>query len=56
MSHNDTTLPFDKVELLFGGENKKNVTRDLMLPISMDIAKIISDDIPEDLPEVITLS
>ncbi|XP_046436240.1 uncharacterized protein LOC124188019 [Neodiprion fabricii] len=51
MSHNDTTLPFDKVEALFGGNDKKNVTRDLMLPISMDIAKIIADDIPEDLPE-----
>lgn len=53
MSHNDTSLPFDQVEALFGGDDKKNVTRDLMLPISMDIAKIIADDIPEDLPEVI---
>ncbi|XP_048509646.1 neurotrophin 1 [Athalia rosae] len=51
MSHNDSTLPFDQVEMLFGADSNKNITKDLMLPISMDIAKIITDDIPEELPE-----
>lgn len=65
ISNNDTTSsPLEEVRSLLGG-NRKNATRDLMLPISIDIAKIISndsdseeseeedeDEMPEALPEV----
>ncbi|KAG5309005.1 SPZ protein, partial [Acromyrmex insinuator] len=64
ISNNDTTSsPLEEVESLLGG-NRENASRDLMLPISMDIAKIISndsdseeseeedeDEMPEVLPE-----
>ncbi|XP_018368714.1 PREDICTED: uncharacterized protein LOC108764824 isoform X1 [Trachymyrmex cornetzi] len=64
ISNNDTTSsPLEEVQSLLGG-NRENASRDLMLPISMDIAKIISNDsdseeseeededvIPEVLPE-----
>jgi len=65
ISNNDTTSsPLEEVESFLGG-NRENASRDLMLPISMDIAKIISNDsdseeseeededaLPEVLPEV----
>lgn len=64
ISNNDTTSPpFEEVRSLFGNGNRENA-RELMLPISMDIAKIISNDsvddnddedegeAPEALPEV----
>lgn len=64
ISNNTTSPPFEEVRSLFGGDNRENASRELMLPISMDIAKIISDDsaeesgeedaeeTPEALPEV----
>ncbi|XP_011696408.1 PREDICTED: uncharacterized protein LOC105455058 [Wasmannia auropunctata] len=65
ISNNDTTSPpLEEVRTLFGGGNRENASRELMLPISMDIAKIISndsdseeseesdeDEVPEALPE-----
>lgn len=63
ISNNDTTSPpLEEVRSLLG--NRENASRELMLPISMDIAKIISNDseseesdededvMPEALPEV----
>ncbi|XP_012061227.1 PREDICTED: uncharacterized protein LOC105624479 [Atta cephalotes] len=64
ISNNDTTSsPLEEVESFLDG-NRENASRDLMLPISMDIAKIISndsdseeseeedeDELPEVLPE-----
>lgn len=66
ISNNDTTSPpLEEVQSLLGGGNRENASRELMLPISMDIAKIISndsdseeseeedeDEMPEALPEV----
>lgn len=65
ISNNDTTSPpLEEVRSLVGGGNRENASRELMLPISMDIAKIISNDsdseeseededaMPEALPEV----
>lgn len=67
ISNNDTTFPpLEKAQSLLGdGNRRENASRELMLPISMDIAKIISDDsdseesneeeedeMPETLPEV----
>ncbi|KAM0731327.1 Neurotrophin 1 [Formica fusca] len=66
ISNNDTTFPpLEKAQSLLGdGNRRENASRELMLPISMDIAKIISDDsdseesneeeedeMPETLPE-----
>ncbi|XP_029672886.1 neurotrophin 1 isoform X2 [Formica exsecta] len=66
ISKNDTTFPpLEKAQSLLGdGNRRENASRELMLPISMDIAKIISDDsdseesneeeedeMPETLPE-----
>lgn len=66
ISNNDTTFPrLEEARSLLGdGNRRENASRDLMLPISMDIAKIISDsdsdesneeeedEMPEVLPEV----
>lgn len=63
ISNNDTTSsPFEEVRSLLGNGNRENASRELMLPISMDIAKIISnasaengkenEEVPEALPEV----
>lgn len=68
ISNNDTTFPpLEEAQSLLGdGNQRENASRELMLPISMDIAKIISSDdsdseesneeeedqMPEALPEV----
>lgn len=65
ISNNETTSPpLEEVQSLLGSGNRENASRELMLPISMDIAKIISndsdseeseedeDEMPEALPEV----
>lgn len=67
ISNNDTTFPpLEEAQSLLGGNQRENASRELMLPISMDIAKIISsddsdseesneeeeDEMPEALPEV----
>lgn len=67
ISNNDTTFPpLEEAQSLLGdGNRRENASRELMLPISMDIAKIISEDsdsdesneeeedeMPEALPEV----
>lgn len=45
ISNNDTTSPpLEEVRSLLDGGNRENASRDLTLPISMDIAKIISND------------
>ncbi|KMQ87890.1 protein spaetzle, partial [Lasius niger] len=65
ISNNDTTFPrLEEARSLLGdGNRRENASRELMLPISMDIAKIISDsdsdesneeeedEMPEILPE-----
>ncbi|XP_011629502.1 neurotrophin 1 isoform X2 [Pogonomyrmex barbatus] len=49
ISSNDTTSPpLEEVESLLGSGNRENASRELMLPISMDIAKIISNDSDSD--------
>lgn len=64
ISNNDTTFPSleEAQALLSDGNQRENASRELMLPISMDIAKIISesdesneeeeDEMSEALPEV----
>lgn len=67
ISNNNTTFPplEEAQSLLSDGNQRENASRELMLPISIDIAKIISDDsdseesneeeedeMPEALPEV----
>lgn len=66
ISNNETiSSPLEEVQSLFGSGNRENASRELMLPISMDIAKIVSndsdseeseeeneDEMPEVLPEV----
>lgn len=64
ISNSTTSPPLEEVSSLLGGGNRENASRELMLPISMDIAKIISNDsdseeseededvMPEALPEV----
>ncbi|KAG7208593.1 hypothetical protein KM043_014803 [Ampulex compressa] len=58
ISNNDTdSSPLEEVRSLFGDGNRENATSELLLPISMDIAKILSEDptdeeeTPEELPE-----
>ncbi|XP_011171396.1 uncharacterized protein LOC105204067 isoform X2 [Solenopsis invicta] len=64
ISNNETiSSSFEEVEPLLSGSNRENASRELMLPINMDIAKIISndsdseeseedeDETPEALPE-----
>ncbi|XP_012287933.1 neurotrophin 1 [Orussus abietinus] len=53
ISNNVTITPLlEDVEPLLGSNNsRENATRELMLPIDADIAKIITDDTPEELPE-----
>ncbi|KAL6429264.1 hypothetical protein ACFW04_008166 [Cataglyphis niger] len=50
ISNNDTTFPpLEEARSLLGdGNRRENASRELMLPISMDIAKIISDDSDSD--------
>ncbi|XP_043274934.1 neurotrophin 1 [Venturia canescens] len=56
-SNESLTLPYDEAHsFLGGGDARTNATRELMLPISMDIAKILTEEenleeLPEELPE-----
>lgn len=54
---NNGSLPHDEIHSLLVGNSRINATRELMLPISMDIAKILTEEeriegLPEELPEV----
>lgn len=63
-NNNTTSPPLEEVRSHLGVGNRENASRELMLPIGMDIAKIISNDsdsdeseededaMPEALPEV----
>lgn len=49
--NNDTTSPSSEEARFLIGSSRANVSRDLKLPISMDITKIISDDSAEEIDE-----
>ncbi|XP_015601905.1 uncharacterized protein LOC107270945 isoform X2 [Cephus cinctus] len=53
ISKNETAspAPLEEIQSMFSEESRENATRDLMLPISVDIAKILTEDTPEELPE-----
>lgn len=47
---NTTSGPLEEVDILLNESNsRENASKELMLPISMDIAKIISDDSTENI-------
>ena len=47
ISNNDTTFPPLETQSLLGDGKRENASRELMLPINVDIAKIISEDSEE---------